>query len=303
MNVDYREKVVGFINTHGPSLPMQIGKHMGMNSMLAGAMLSELVSKGVVKISRMKVGGSPLYYAPGQEAQLFKFIEYLQEKEREAVQLLEKEKILRDNQLQPVVRAALRSVPDFAIPLDVTYNEQKETFWKWCVLPDTETAERIKGILQPARPVQRETPKAEARQPERQSPPAQMAPVAQSHLEGYTPQPASPVNRGDPSTDDFLAKLLTFFTKNNIKILEQQCLKKKAEYDFVLKVPSPVGELTYYCKAKSKQKLGDSDVSAAFVQGQLRKLPVLLISPGELAKKAQDLVQHDLHGLTFKRME
>ncbi|MEK6822873.1 MAG: hypothetical protein AABY13_03510, partial [Nanoarchaeota archaeon] len=115
--------------------------------------------------------------------------------------------------------------------------------------------------------------------------------------------PASSVPVLDTAGASFLATLLGFFTRNNIKIVEQQCVKKRGEYDFVLKLPSSVGALTYYCKAKAKRKLTDSDVSAAFVQGQLRKLPVILLATGELNKKGQEMVERDLHGLTFKQLE
>jgi hypothetical protein len=314
MGADYRETVVAFINSHGPAVPMQIGKHMGMNSMLAGAMLSELSGKGILKISKLKVGGSPVYYVPGQESLLVKFIEYLPDKDRQTVQLLERENVLRENQLTPLLRASLHNIPDFAIPLDVSFNQQKETFWKWHLVSDEETSERIKIILQPPRPEPKPEPLKARPEPrprpvQRQEPVEHPVPIAeQTHLV-ESDEPISvilpgqaPHNPGDPATDDFLASLLVFFSKNNIKIVEQQCLKKKAEYDFVLRLPSSVGELTYYCKAKAKKKLADTDVSGAFVQGQLRKLPVLLIGTGELAKKAQELVQRDLHGLTFKQL-
>ncbi len=114
------------------------------------------------------------------------------------------------------------------------------------------------------------------------------------------PQDTTP--QVDPS-DPFSVQLHAFFVKNNIKILEQTCVKKKAEYDFVLMLPSSVGELLYYCKAKSKKLVNEGDVSAAFVQGQIRKLPVLFVSPGDLAKKAKELAMRELLSLTYKRLE
>ena len=76
---------------------------------------------------------------------------------------------------------------------------------------------------------------------------------------------------------------------------------REAEYDFLLQLASPVGQLHYYCKAKNKAKVGEADLSHAFVQGQLKKLPVLFLSPGVLTKPAQDLLK-ELKGLTVKQV-
>ena len=103
-------------------------------------------------------------------------------------------------------------------------------------------------------------------------------------------------------TDDpFLQKLLSFFQTSNITVLEQIAIKKKSEYDFVVQLESPVGKLHYYCKAKSKAKVGESDLSHAFVQGQLKKLPILFLTPGSLTKPAQELIKQ-LKGLTVKQV-
>ena len=98
-----------------------------------------------------------------------------------------------------------------------------------------------------------------------------------------------------------MQQLLAFFTANNITVLEQVVLKKKNEYDFVVQLTSPVGQLHYYCKAKNKAKVGEADLSHAFVQGQLKKLPVLFLSPGSLTKPAQELLK-ELKGLTVKQV-
>ena len=62
-----------------------------------------------------------------------------------------------------------------------------------------------------------------------------------------------------------------------------------------MKVPSAVGDLEYYCKAKSKKKITEIDLNAVFVQGQLKKLPVLFLITGDLTKKAQELLTTELN--------
>ena len=84
--------------------------------------------------------------------------------------------------------------------------------------------------------------------------------------------------------------------------LVAEIIKKNSEMDFVLEIPSVVGSLQYYCKARNKKRIGDSDLSAAYVKGQFRKLPVLVLSPGELSTKAQEMLAKELNSVTFKKI-
>jgi hypothetical protein len=101
--------------------------------------------------------------------------------------------------------------------------------------------------------------------------------------------------------DAFFDVLQAYFAQNRIELVEHEIVRKNVEHDCVVRVPSPVGSLMYYCKAKRKLKVGELDVSAAFAQGQLRKLPVLLLAPGEVTPKALELAQR-LKCVTFARV-
>ena len=133
-----REIVLNFIQRNGPSVPGQVYKELGMDTLLTSAFMSELVINNDLKVSSVKFGGSPLYYIVGQEAQLEKYVEILHEKERKAVQMLKERLVLRDVKLEPVIRVALRNAKDYAKPLFVTLAGQKEIFWKWYLLKDSE---------------------------------------------------------------------------------------------------------------------------------------------------------------------
>ena len=119
------------INIKGPVIPSQISKEINSDILMASAHLSELSSEGRVKVSNLKIGGTPLYFLKGQESQLERFSDNLHEKERKAYELLKEKKVLRDNKLEPVIRVALRGIKDFAIPLQVTFQNNKEIFWRW----------------------------------------------------------------------------------------------------------------------------------------------------------------------------
>ncbi len=103
------------------------------------------------------------------------------------------------------------------------------------------------------------------------------------------------------STDNFLDRINDFFRKNNIEVVEQMA-RKKAEAEFIIKVPSAVGHLQYFCKAKDKKSCNEADLSEAYVQGQLRKLPVLFIATSEPTKQAQLLLGNDQINISFRKV-
>jgi len=84
--------------------------------------------------------------------------------------------------------------------------------------------------------------------------------------------------------------------------LEQKIIRKTSEAEFIIKVPSSIGNVRYYCKARSKKRFNDSDLSNAYVQGEIKKLPVLFLITGELTKKAQNLLEEQFKNLTVKRI-
>ena len=91
--------------------------------------------------------GVPLYYLAGQEQQLERFSDNLGEKEKKVYDLLNEKKILRDSDLVPVFRAAIRSVKDFAFPFTVNFQSKKELFWKWYNTSKEEAETKVKKIL------------------------------------------------------------------------------------------------------------------------------------------------------------
>ena len=147
--MDNRETILRFIQTNGPILPAKIAKLLNTEILLASAQLSELVDNKKLRISNTKVGGSPLYYLEGQERRLQEFTDNLNEKDRQAVTLLKEKKVTKDRDLEPLMRVSMRAIKDFAVPLQVTYNNQKQLFWKYYLVDGDEAQEIIKSYLQP----------------------------------------------------------------------------------------------------------------------------------------------------------
>ena len=290
--MEYREKILTLART-APVLPSSVAKALSTNSIMAGAMLSEMCAKGLLKTSALKVGGSPLYYVPGNEVQLLNHLQSLNEKDRRTVEKLKAEKIIREREADPLIQVSLAGIKDFAVPLHVVYEGQQERFWKWFEVPDKEAEELIRKKLEPAPQLKTETPKPIPPEPQKIGA-TKPEPKRIEEQKALVPKEVIP-------TGDFWTRVHAFFTTNNIAVSEQSIVKKKTEFDLIIQLPSPVGTLSYYCKARSKKKITDADISAAYVQGQIRKLPVIFLADGELTKQAKTILSQ-LKGLTFTKV-
>ena len=312
MAVDNRERILGLAKV-GPVLPMQVAKALNTDSLMASAMLSELVTNNKLKVSKLKVGSSPLYYIPEEKAKLADYIHQLNDKEQKAVKFLQEKLVLREKDLDPLTRVCLKNAKDFAYPLEVVFESHTELFWKWFLVTDQEAETKIKTLLsgkeEPkqiekiAEPELIAKPKKKTKEPKAKSTDKQAhlpeqktenkeQKIESSKIEKEEAEEVKekPVKEKKPLSliNPFAQKLEAFMKQNNITISEQ-ISSKKNEFELIVEVPSSVGMISHYCSAKSK-KITDAEVSQAFVQGQLRKLPVLLLVDGETTKKAEEIL-------------
>src|SRR3989338_3139236 len=132
------EQILELVKQKGPILPIHISKHINDNILMTSARLSELLSYKKIKISNIKVGGSPLYYFEGQEIKLQNYADNLGSKEKKAYDMLLENKLLRDTTQEPAIRVALRQIKDFPIPLQVNYENKAEIFWRWYLTDNNE---------------------------------------------------------------------------------------------------------------------------------------------------------------------
>lgn len=293
--MEYREKILTLARTQ-PVLPSGVAKALNTNSIMAGAMLSEMCSKGLLKTSALRVGGSPLYLIPGNEAQLLNHLNSLNEKDRKTVELLRENKVIGEREADPLTRVSLTTIKDFAKPLTVTYNNQNETYWKWFEITDDEAKHHIGKKInpQPVKEQPKQETKKEIAESIQQERPKQETKVDPAETKEKIPEKPKP-------TGEFWQDILNFLKENNITLVQHEQIKKKTEYDMIVELDSPVGKLTYYCKARSKKKLTDADISAAYVTGQIKKLPTILLTDGELNKQANAILTQ-LKGITIKKL-
>jgi len=105
----------------------------------------------------------------------------------------------------------------------------------------------------------------------------------------------------EPEGDALHNKTKKYFNDKNITIKQVEVIRKGSEIDYVLEIPTPVGSITYYCRAKSKKRCNDSDLASAFVQGQQKKLPVFFLA-NDLTKRAKEMLNSEFKNMLVKKM-
>ena len=312
-----QDKIINLIRLKGPSIPRQIAQAIGSDLLFSSAHLSDLVSQGKLVVSHMKLDSTPLYYIPGQEAMLYNYLNCLNEKDRRTAEMLKEKGVLRDRGSDLLTRVSLRNLPDFAKPMEVEVNGQKEYFFRWHTLPPEETEKLLKkemGIVEAPIPIKEplpeikpiikeepkiipleiktEHPNEEIIKAEEKNKPEERTKIEEKQKTLQKETATIEKKKIHKKTEgDFLTLLLNFFDENKIKALEQQILRKNAEMNFTLSLPTPVGEVKYYCKAKNKKRCDEKDLSAAILEAQMKKLPLLFLHSGELSKKAEELLK------------
>jgi|GEM_PF-6399642 hypothetical protein len=271
------EKVLAFIKQTGPVLPVQVAKMLSKETYYAGAILSDLLARKAIKISSAKIGGSPVYYLPDQQERLSILYGSLPQREKEAYDHLKEKQFLKDTEVEPVMRVALRALKDFAIPVE----KNNTLTWKWYLNNELETPAST--------PLRAEAPLQPVQAPLIERQPA----LVQQKLQKPT--------KKQTTTDEFSGQVERFLEKNNVQILEKISQRKNKEVIAVVRVPSSVGELEMLVIAKNKAKITKSDISLAHEKGQTKKLPTLFLTTAELNKSLNQHIEKNVKGYVIVR--
>lgn len=306
----YKEKIISFLNSRGPSLPIEIAKNLGVSTIFASAFLSELFNEKKIKMSTMRVGSSPLYYLSGQEKQLENFIQYLNQREREAFYLISQQKVLMDEKQPPVVRVALRAINDFAIPIKVKRGESAVLFWRYHLCSEDEVIELASRLLEgeqkkefakdnsieesavfQTKEIYSLVPKDEQKIQKEVEVSADSS-KASFELETQKEFEKKEVKKKIVKSlvkeeSDFAKKVKKHILGKNfefVKILSE----KKRELVAVVSVETFFGKQDFLLVAKDKKTVSDNDLALAHQSAQNEKMPCLFVSPGELNNRAKE---------------
>lgn len=309
--IQNKEAIIASIQNRGPSLPVQIARESNLSLLFASAYLSELYGERKVKMSSMKVGSSPLYYLQGQEPMLENFVQYLNNKEKEAFNLLKSAKLLDDEKLDPAIRVAIRFIKDFAVPIRIKIDNDSKIFWKHFSISD----EEVKNIAQElvgkkkekkAKPTEEETDKqetlvkkqeikSEKQKEENREDQIEQLKQKIDKISEELKKPELTIQKKEVKIKEKKPKIIeeSTFVKNikeyllskEIELLETKEFSKK---DFLAKVriDSLFGKQEYLLIAREKKKITEEDLTIALHKAQLEKMPALLMSTGDIDKKS-----------------
>lgn len=311
-----KEKILEIVKL-GPTFPSKIAKQLGngADTMLVGAILSTLISTGDIKVSTVKIGGTPLYYIPEQESKLEEFINYLNDKDKATFRLLKEEKVMLDSAQDPLIRVSLRTIKDFAKSFEVVDKNKKIIFWRFYNVSKEEANILAKKIL--ATQIAEEIDVTEATAnieisaakttsaplTEIIKPKIEEAELKESLEESVKPEIKHKIKEVKNETKEqeykFYEIIKKYITSKNLDIVSREKIKK-TEYNLILK-NHDTNEYTY-CKAKDKKSITEGDLAPALIFAQNKKMTCLFIATGDLSKKAESLIHKDFSAMTFEKI-
>ena len=294
-----KERIVSTIRFKGPSLPVQIARAVNLEPLFASAFLSELYSEKKLRITNMKVGSSPLYYIQGQEPQLEKFTQYLNQKEKEAFELLKNSKILDDELQSPVIRVALRAIKDFASPVKARVNGVEKLFWRYYLVPDTDLSTLINQITI-QQPIENQYLQQQyAQQPIQQSVQQQVQETPQQQIaqqiqqipqipQQQTDQVSQPLEkkkkkRTSPNKESFLNEIKEFLKNKNIELISVLEYNNK---EITAKIKENGRESLLL--ALNKKRPDEKMIKKAYKKSLPHNLPYTILTRAESAKSLKE---------------
>ncbi|MEM2089579.1 MAG: hypothetical protein QXL88_00580 [Candidatus Pacearchaeota archaeon] len=277
--IDKKQKIQELIKARGPCLPSHLSNEIGLSLLFTSALLSEMVAEKTLKLTFLKIGGSPLYYLEGQEQQLENFIDYLAPQEREVVRLLKEKKVLEDEKLTPLQRIALRNAKDFAKMLKRKIEEKEKIFWHYYLVPEEEVENILNNLkIEEPKAIELEQ-KAEIKVEVKEQ---EIEPEKKLRAEIKVRK------RGKKKVEAFREKVLESLKKKNIEIFSE--LKEENKICIAL-IDSEIGLLKFLVYGINKKVINEADIGLASSYGLEEKLPVLLVTQGKLTKKASEFLK------------
>ena len=282
---ELKSKILSFIQRNGPSIPVHISKEIRENMIFTGAVLSELISNKKLMVSTAKIGGSPVYYIQGQEYRLSQVLyPYLKDVYKKVYDLLKENVILKDKELEPWQRVALREIPDFANMLRTRDNQ---IFWKWYLVSEDEAVLIIKEILG-INEIKESAPEPKSEVKEEPMKEIIAEPEVKPEVKEEKPKQKKLVKPKRESVS-----LSDFFRFKSVEIIDEKIVKKGKELNYIGEISSDLGLMKVFIKYIDKKRISDADLISAHNEAQLKKLALYFISHGDLTKKARDYTRNN----------
>lgn len=301
---DPQDRALAYVRAYGPVLPVQLAKGLKIDLTLAGALLSELYANKQVFMSTAKIGTSKVYYTPGQETKLQVLYDHLGATPKKAYDILKTDLVVKDSACTPWQRVAYREMVDFA----KSFSFNNEVYWRWYLVPEQDALDKIKPVEIPKLEVKEEPkievvaeiPKLEVKEEveikETKPEPKTKVKVQKKPTKVKEQQTVLSTPTNSQAKRELPNELTKFFTKHGITSHEPIYNYENKEIHMKVIVPAALGTVPYFAIYLDKKKLNENDVGMAYAKGQQYKSPILLLSSGELSKKAEKFLEEEYHG-------
>jgi len=289
--MDSKDKIIEYIRKNGPSQPIKVAKELGVDSIIASALMANLASKKLLNISHMKVGGSPLYYLKGQEKDLQRFSEKLPSMEKEAFELIKSRLVLRDDELQPSMRVAISHIPDFAKPITVMLRDSQEIkFWKWYLLSNDQTSEIIKNRYFKAEERQDDEKDEEIKQKGLKSfgekVKESIKPTEVEEKEGLKKEEEK---KEEGSFDGIPNEIKEELEKRRL-VIEKHNTTKGKDSEIIAHIEGFQRQKIFVYITR-KKRINEKDIAIAHLKSELSKALLIIMHKGEFTKDAMQLLK------------
>ena len=252
---------------------------------------------------------------------------YLNSKEKEAFLLIKARKLLDDEKMEPAIRVALRAIKDFAVPLKIKIDDNAKLFWKHFLISDEEVKTIAQGLFpdrkkpQESRNDQDDVQETLVKKTEFKDKPSIQELVVkkqENSIEKKEEIGKKVVMETKENTDEikpkkerkkkiaeeskFVRNLKEYLVAKEIELLD---IKEEKKNQILAKVrlDTLFGKQEFYLVGKDKKKITEDDLIIGLQKAQEEKMPLLLMAPGEIDKKAVDYIKTWRNLIKFEKVK
>ena len=262
-----REKILNYISENGPTLPVDIVKLTGGDSLISNAYLSELVSSKEILKSDELVGTANVYYLPGQEDKL----------KTKLNELIDFKKTPKNFQTKRVVET----------PELIKKREEFNTRLKLI-----EEREKKEKIIEPPREIMKkviEIPKKLSLSNETKKPLKDKEKLIEKPKEiinKIVKRVKPTLNKINYDSGGSLYHSAISFLENSNEIISKNMIDENSG-TCVIKVKSSVGPIKFYVNIINKKRLTKIDIAEKYAESIEKKMPVIIITNATIANTSK----------------
>ena len=262
-----REKILNYISENGPTLPVDIVKLTGGDSLISNAYLSELVSSKEILKSDELVGTANIYYLPGQEDKL----------KNKLSELIDFKKTPKNFQTKKVVETPelIKRREDFNKRLKLIEEREKKE----------KIVERPSSIIKKIIEIPKKSPIIkEKKLPLTDS--EKMIEKPREIINKIVEKVKPKLNKTNYDDNKSLYHSAINFLENSNEIISKNMIDENSG-TCVIRVKSSVGPIKFYVNIINKKRLTKSDIAEKYAESIEKKMPVIIITNATIANTSK----------------